>query len=149
MKITEALITEHRIFLSVFDQIERVLPRLTTLGEVKALAGVIAGLLENHAETETNLAYLALDHVMHNKGQLDRLHEEHDEIDASLHQVQKAGRCAEARRLLKVAIQASRDHFRFEEQSVFPLLENVLLGETLTELGATWLQRFEVLPSSS
>ena len=88
MKITEALITEHRVFLSVFDQIERVLPRLTTLAEVKALAGVIEGLLEDHAETETNLAFLALDHVMHHKGQLDRLHAEHHEIDASLHQVQ-------------------------------------------------------------
>lgn len=149
MKITEALVTEHRIFLSVFDQIERVLPRLTTLAEVKALASVIEGLLEDHAETETNLAYLALDHIMYHKGQLDRLHEEHHEIDASLHQVQKAGSCAEARRLLKAAIRASRDHFRFEEQSVFPLVENVLRGETLIELGASWAQRFEVLPSTS
>jgi hypothetical protein len=148
MKITEALITEHRVFLSVFGQIERVLPRLTTLAEVKVLASIIEGLLEDHAETEMNLAYLALDHVMHNQGQLDRLHEEHDEIDASLHQVQKAGSCAEARRLLRAAIRASRDHFGFEEQSVIPLLEVVLRSETLIGLGATWAQRFKVLHPS-
>lgn len=149
MKITEALVVEHRIFLNVFDQIERVLPRMTTVAGVRALAGVIEGLLAEHAATETNLAFLALDHVMHDKGQLERLHEEHHEIDASLHHVQKACSCAEARRLLKAAIEASRQHFRFEEQSVFPLLENVLQGETLTELGATWSLRAAVLQPAS
>ena len=63
--------------------------------------------------------------------------------------MQGAGSCAGARRLLLAAVRASRDHFRFEEQSVFPLLENVLLGETLTELGATWSQHSEVLSSAS
>ena len=148
MKITEALVAEHRIFLSVFDQIERVLPWLATVAEVKVLAGVIEGMLEDHAGTETNLAYLALDHVMQDKGQLDQLHEEHHEIDASLRRVQQAENCPEARRLLQAAIAASRNHFRFEEQSIFPLLENVLQSETLTELGVTWLQRGAPLPSA-
>ena len=45
MKITEAMVAEHSIFLSVFDQIERVLPSLTTPAEVRMLANIVEGLL--------------------------------------------------------------------------------------------------------
>jgi hemerythrin-like domain-containing protein len=141
MKITEALLAEHNIFLSVFDQIERVLPSLTTQAEVRTMANIIEGLLEGHARTETNLAYLALDHVLADNGELARMHQDHHEIDDRLGKVQTAKTCAEARRLLRVAITSTREHFRGEERSVFPLLEKALQEETLAELGQTWLQR--------
>ena len=141
MKITEALVAEHTIFLSVFDQIERVLPSLATPAEVRTMASIVEGLLEGHAKTETNLAYLALDHVLEHNGELKRMHQDHHEIDDRLRKVRTANTCAEARRLLKTAIVASREHFRGEERSVFPLLEKVLRQETLTELGKSWLQR--------
>ena len=141
MKITEALVAEHTIFLNVFDQIERVLPSLTTPIEVRTMASIVEGLLEGHAKTETNLAYLALDHVMENKGELKRMHQDHAEIDDRLRKVHSASSCAQARRLLKSAIAASREHFRAEERSVFPLLERTLQEETLTELGRDWMQR--------
>ena len=145
MKITEVLVTEHRIFVHVFDEIERALPRLTTLAEVRTLAGLVESLLTDHAGTETDLAYLAFDHVLQDKGQLDRLHQEHQEIDASLRQVQTAGDCAAACRLLETALRASREHMRFEEQSVFPLLERALQPETLTELADTWALRLAAM----
>lgn len=141
MKITEALVAEHTIFLGVFDQIERVLPSLTTPMEVVTMARMIEGLLETHAQTETNLAYSALDHVLEHNGELKRMHQDHHEIDAQLQEVHTAGTVAQARRLLKTAITISREHFHAEERSVFPLLEKVLQAETLTELGQNWLQR--------
>jgi hemerythrin-like domain-containing protein len=141
MKITEALTAEHSIFLSVFDQIERVLPSLATPAEVRTMASIVQGLLEGHAKTETDLAYLALDHVLEHNGELKRMHQEHHEIDDRLRKVHTAGTCAEARRLLKAAILASREHFRSEECSVFPLLEKSLREETLSDLGKTWMQR--------
>ena len=141
MKITEALVAEHTIFLSVFDQIERVLPGLATPVEVQTMASIVEGLLEGHAKTETNLAYLALDHVMEHNGELKRMHQDHHEIDDRLKKVHAAKTSAEARRLLKAAIVASREHFRAEERSVFPILEKSLQMETLTELGKTWMQR--------
>jgi hemerythrin-like domain-containing protein len=141
MKITEVLVTEHRIFRGVFDEIERALPRLTTLAEVQTLANIVEGLLTDHAGTETDIAYLAFDHVLQDKGQLDRLHQEHQEIDASLRQIQTAGTCAEACRLLETTLRASREHMLFEEQSVFPLLERALQRETLTGLADTWALR--------
>ena len=147
MKITEILVAEHRIFLSVFDQIERALPGVTTLTEARMLARLVEGMLESHAGTETELAYLALDHVLQDKGQLDRLHEEHHEIDTSLHLVHLAGDVARARLMLQTALGASRRHFVFEEQSVFPLIESALQSETLAGLAATWMQRFEAQPA--
>ena len=141
MKITEALIAEHTIFLGVFDQIERVLPSLTTPAEVRTMASIVEGLLEGHAQTETNLAYLTLDHVLADNGELKRMHQDHHEIDDRLREVHTANTCAKARRLLKLAITSTREHFRGEERSVFPLLDKVLHKETLTELGQSWLQR--------
>ena len=148
MKITEILVAEHRIFLNVFEQIERALTGVATLSEARMLARIVKGMLESHASTETELAYLALDHVLQDKGQLDRLHEEHDEIDTSLHLVHLAGDAARARSLLQTAIMASRRHFAFEEQSVFPLIEAALQPETLAGLATTWRQHLEAQPAA-
>ena len=147
MKITEALVAEHTIFLSVFDQIERVLPSLTTPAEVRTMASIVEGLLAGHAQTETNLAYLALDHVLADNGELKRMHQDHQEIDDRLRKVHTAKTCAEARRLLKVTIVGTREHFRGEERSVFPLLEKLLQEETLTKLGQSWMQQRSTVAS--
>jgi hypothetical protein len=141
MTITDALAAEHTVFLSLFDQVERALPTLTTVSQIKALARIVEGILKSHAEAESGLAYLALDHVLANKGQLEVLHQDHHELDAQLAKVQGAKTCAEARRLLAGAMKASRAHFYHEETTVFPLLEKLLKRETLRELGRTRLQR--------
>jgi hemerythrin-like domain-containing protein len=49
--------------------------------------------------------------------------------------------------MLQTALGASRRHFAFEEQSVFPLIESALQSETLAGLAATWMQRFEAQPA--
>ncbi len=141
MRITDTLRAEHAIFLRVFDHIERALPSLATPAEVRTMAGIVEALLEGHARTETDVAYLALDHVLAENGELKRMHQEHHEIDERLRKVHTAGTCAEARRLLKVALATTREHFRGEEQNVFPLLERSLQAETLLELGRDWMRR--------
>lgn len=148
LKITDALVLEHRVFAAVFDRIEEALPRLSSPAEVQTLAGIMEDLLADHGRQETELAYLALDHVLHDRGQLERLHQEHEEIDASLIQVLDAGTYAEGRRLLERALAAARQHMQFEEQTVFPILDQALRPETLEELGAIWAQRQLAAPKS-
>ena len=143
--ITANLVMEHAIFCNVFDQIERVLPGLTSVQEVRLLSIVVEGLLETHAETETNLAYAALDHVLAETGKLDRLHQDHKEIDNTFKRVHDASSLTEAQRLLKKALAASREHFRREERVVFPLLERVLADETLGDLGEASLRKYPVI----
>ncbi|MCU0782637.1 MAG: hemerythrin domain-containing protein [Verrucomicrobia bacterium] len=140
--ITKALVMEHAVFCAVFDQIERVCPRMGTAQEVKLLAAVVEGLLNGHAETEKNLAYSALDHVLKDDDRLNRLHQDHHEIDEHFHCVQRVNDPAEAQRLLRKALAATREHFRREEQIVFPFLERVLQAETLAALGETWMSSY-------
>lgn len=135
VNITEVLTTEHAVFLTVFDQIERALPKLKRLEEAKMLAGLVEALLQDHGDAETNLAFVALDHALDQKGQLNRLHQDHDEIDDRLRRVKTVTKLPDARRLLKAALLASRQHFRREERTIFPLIEKMLQKETLAELG--------------
>jgi hemerythrin-like domain-containing protein len=105
------------------------------------MAQVVEGMLTEHAKTETDLAYLALDHALANKGRLDRMHQEHHEIDGRLNRVHAASTCSEGRRLLQGALSAAREHFRAEEKGVFPLIEKTLEPATLVDLGTAWLKR--------
>ena len=110
------------------------------------LSSVVEGLLKGHAETEKNLAYSALDHILMEDGRLSRLHQDHREIDEHFKRVHRANSSTEAQRLLKKALVATREHFRREEESVFPFLEQVLQPETLETLGEAWTGRH---PSSA
>jgi len=133
--ITKTLIMEHAVFSAVFDQIEQVLTRSPGAPEVKVLASVVEGLLRGHGETETNLAYSALDHALADRQSLNRLYEDHHEIDERFKRVHRATDAAEAQRLLKKALAATREHFRHEEEYVFPILEQTLRPQTLRALG--------------
>jgi hemerythrin-like domain-containing protein len=134
-RITETLIVEHGVFIAVFDEIERVLPTVESVAETKRLAGLVEALLRGHSETETNLAYAALDHILEDRGELNQLHQDHQEIDARLRRLQSTNDCGEARRLLKAALRASREHFLREERTVFPLIDSALSPEAQTALG--------------
>lgn len=141
MKITEALLAEHVVFHNLFDHIERVLPGLKTLAEVRALSGLLESLLESHARVEDELIVEPLEHSLQQMGQQETFHEEHQEIDASLIAIRKAPDLRNARRLLRDAVLASRTHFDKEERLIFPMAEKLLKARTLTVLGESWMQR--------
>ena len=139
--ITDALVSEHAAFSAVFDQIERVLPNIRTLAEVRILAHLVEGLLLKHAATEEDLVLFALDRIPVQQGRCNRFFEEHQEIDARLRQAQTANRLVQARSLLQAAVLGSRRHFGYEERFVFPVLEQVITHEELSKLGRLWLHR--------
>jgi hemerythrin-like domain-containing protein len=146
MKITEILTTEHAVFCAMFDQIERALSTLKSSAEVKALAGLLETLLRGHGETEQDLAYGPLDHLLKEKKQLSRLFSDHREMDSRMKEVQATGDPAQARRLLEAAMVMSREHFRYEEQTLFPLVEKVLKHDSLEKLGDAYMQKRKNLP---
>jgi iron-sulfur cluster repair protein YtfE (RIC family) len=139
--ITTALVAEHAMYCALFDHIEQLLPKLDRPAEVKRLARLVEGLLRGHAAAEEDLVLVALDHDSEHKRRANRLHQEHKEIDGRLTRVHGTNNVAQARGLLRAAIVASRSHFKHEERVVFPLIERVTKPETLTRLGATWMQR--------
>jgi iron-sulfur cluster repair protein YtfE (RIC family) len=134
---------EHLMFCFVFDQIERILPGLNGLEEVRRAARLIEGLLLSHAQVEHELLVLARDQAPADQRRYDRCHKEHQEIDSRLTRVRSTREIAQARSLLRAAMTASRKHFKREERRVFPLIEKGMKPETLTKLGTVWcLQRY-------
>lgn len=138
MTIIEALLAEHRVFLMIFEQIERELPRVKNVDEVALMCRLLEAPLHDHGGAETDLAYIALDHILHQQNRLTRLHHDHQEIDGLLKGVEGIKDLKEARTQLKAALDACRAHFREEERTVFPLIEKALQHETLQILGKVW-----------
>jgi len=138
MKITEAIAVEHATLLRVFDEVERVLPGLTSAAEVGTLAAIVEGLLSTQAQLEANFAFAALDDALPHKGRLAALHRDHRELDEQVRQVQEASTCEGASRLLRAAMGAAREHFRHEERDLFPVLERSLGLGVLAALGEAY-----------
>lgn len=134
--ITNFLATEHALFCELFDEIDLLLPDLRTVAEVRLLARLVEGVLSRHADVEQNLAYAALDHVLAEKGELNQLYQDHQEIDTRLQHAALAAEFEEAVQFLREGLQASREHFRREEESVFPLFARLFDPAALEAMGA-------------
>jgi hemerythrin-like domain-containing protein len=135
-RITDVLTIEHTLLCILFGEIDRLLPEVRTVDEVRLLSRLVEGVLSHHADVEENLAFAALDHALVEKGELKQLHQDHEEIDARLRGAALATEFNKAVRLLKAGLKASRAHFRREEQSIFPLLEKLFAPGSLETLGA-------------
>jgi hypothetical protein len=133
--ITNFLTTEHSLFCELFDEIDLLLPDLRTAAEVRLLGRLVEGVLSRHADVEQNLAYAALDHALAEKGELKQLYQDHQEIDARFQQAALAEEFVEAVRYLKAGLKATREHFRREEETVFPLFEKLFDPAALEALG--------------
>jgi hemerythrin-like domain-containing protein len=142
--ITKTLIMEHAVFCKVFAQMEQVLAGSPSAPEVKLLASVAEGLLRSHGDAETDLAYSVLDHALADRGAVEQLYQDHREIDAQFKLIHRATDSAEALRLLKRVLAATREHFRREEKIVFPVLEQTLQPATQQTLGQKWLESYSV-----
>lgn len=143
MKITGILRAEHSVFHNLFDYIERTVPTIKTVAEVKSLARLTEALLAAHSKTEDDLFIEPLEHCFEQVGQRETFHEEHDAIDRALQAVEKSKNLKAAKfQLLSVAT-AARKHFDKEERIVFPMAERILKAKTLTDLGAEWSKRRE------
>ena len=138
MTIIDGLVAEHRVFLMLFDQVEQALPGINTVEEIGLLCRLLEAPLHDRGGAETDLAYIALDHILHQKNHLTRLHHDHQEIDVLLKKVEGIKDLPKARTQLKVALDACRAHFSEEERNVFPLIEKTLQPETLQILGKVW-----------
>ena len=141
MTITEALLAEHAVFHNLFDYVERTVPHLKAVGEVRSLARLMESLLAAHSRTEEELLVRPLEHCLEQIGHCELFHQEHEEIDDNLRQAQSAKNLKQARLCLLAAVAASRKHFDKEERIVFPLAEKHLKARTLTGLFNAWKQQ--------
>jgi len=131
-------VTEHRAFLGLFEEVERSLPLLKTVDEVRLTCRLIQGLLHKHGDAEDDLSFVAVDHILKEHKRHARLHHDHREIDRLLEKAASVRDIRKARSRLRAALTGCRAHFRDEERNLFPLLEKALQPETLLALGRAW-----------
>ena len=141
MKITDALLAEHVVFHSLFDHIERAAPQLKSLGEVRALAELLEGMLVKHSKSEDELLMHYLEASIEQMGHRDTFHEEHELIEQHLGAVRGARALKSAQQLLVDAVIGARKHFDKEERLVFPLAEKVISYHNIMKLGKQWLEQ--------
>ena len=135
MTLTEAIAAEHATLLKRFAEVERVLPRLRTRAQVRAMAALVGVVLGDHTELEAALAFVPLLQTLRRTGQLTRLAQAHHEINMRLRQARQAQTSSRARQLLRAALRASRAHLRDEERSLFPAIKSALKPEAQMALG--------------
>jgi hemerythrin-like domain-containing protein len=138
MKITEALLAEHVVFHNLFDYVERTLPKVKTLAEVRTVSSLLETMLRIHSKVEDHLLFDPLDAAISQMGQAENFHEEHEEIDQGLQSIKSIQRLAEAKKRLLKAVVLSRKHFDKEERIVFPMAEKQLSAKSLLVLGRRW-----------
>jgi hypothetical protein len=131
---------EHTVFHNLFDHIEKVAPKLKTLGEIKAMASLMECGLTRMVKLKTKWVSLPLTYLEH-IGQLEKFHYEHTEINENLKKIQDSKSIKEARKLLLNAVVFSRCHFDNEERNFFPLAEKFLKKSTLETLGKAYYEK--------
>jgi hypothetical protein len=132
--IIDTLLAEHALFCLLFDEIDNLLPEVRTVSELRLLIRLVEGALSHHANLEQNLAYAALDHALAEKGKLNRLYQDHEEIDTHFRDAAQAKKLAEGICLFKAALEASREHFSREERTVFPLFKKLFTSKAMEAL---------------
>ena len=144
MKITDALIAEHVVFHTLFDEAENLLSQSSSLPEVRATCALVGRLLERHSIAEHDLLLPSIDPYLEQIGQMKNFHKEDDVIVALLQKAATSESCDEASKTLRKAIQFSREHFDKEERIIFPLADKNLKLESLEQLGEEWAKLNEV-----
>lgn len=142
MLLTDVLLGEHGVFTLLFHDLEGALPALETVGALTNRAAPLSFSLEAHARLEDELLFTALEsHLGTQGGPLAVMRMEHDQIVNLLGRIQSAADLEQGRTLAAQMIEVSRGHFQKEEQVLFRMARQFLSEETLSALGAKWLQR--------
>ena len=141
MKLTDALLGEHSAFYMLFDQVEEMATTGGAMAQIRGATTVLAAMVESHATIEEELLFPALEpHMGRDVGPIAQMRADHEELENLLGQIEETEDVAQATTLVAQALSAARNHFRKEEQYLFPMAEKVLGEETLTRLGKAWAE---------
>lgn len=150
MNIVDALLGEHGILYALLEEVDRVLPELESVDEVRALARVLGAAVQGHAALEDELLFVPLERRLGGRaGPIHGMRTMHEDIDGALERVLSAGVLPEARDQVSSVTELLRQHFMAEEEVIFPMAEEVLDEEMLSRLAKEWMERRGVLAVGS
>ncbi len=135
MKITDALVAEHRVLYTRLDSVEASLDR-ASLERMKTDAQRLYTELKDHADLEHELLFTAVAaHSAQPQTTISAMRNEHIEIEDSLFRLSSVHDAERARLLLTHAIGVARDHMLREDQVYFKRARQILGDQRLEELG--------------
>ena len=144
MKITDAFIGEHAVLYAQLDHLEHAVPEAKTLGEVKALAGVLEVALRSHAALEDELLFNGLEPGLDQLGKLEKVQHEHEAICKGFELIRHCRTRKDAQRRLLTVVHLTQKEFDLEDRILFRLAEELLRPETLEKLGRAWAKQRSV-----
>ena len=144
MKITDAFIAEHAVIYAQLDHLDKAIPAAKTLGEIKAMAGLLDAALRSHARLEDELLFNGLEPGLDQMGKLEKVQHEHDAICKALEMVAASKTRKDAQRRLLNVVHLTRKEFDLEDRIIFRLADEAMCAETLLKLGRAWARERDV-----
>ena len=138
MKITDAFIGEHAVLYAQLDHLEQAVPHAKTVGEVKAMAGVLEAALISHAALEDELLFNVLEPGLDQMGKLEKVQHEHHAICKGFELIRHCRTRKDAQKRLLTVVHLTRKEFDMEDRILFRLAEDLLRPETLEKAGKAW-----------
>jgi hemerythrin-like domain-containing protein len=145
VKLTDALLGEHGAIYALFDHVEEIASTASSVGQIHGAMTALEAMVLSHATLEEELLFSALEPQMGRiSGPLAVMHSEHEEMQALLERIEEAEDVGDAVQWISRTLNSARNHFKKEEQVLFPMAEDVLGDETLYRLGAEWAKARKV-----
>lgn len=142
MKITDAFLGEHGILYAMLAYLEKTVEIPQSLDVIRGKAELLDSALSSHACIEDQLLFQALEPRMGPMGPLVVMRQEHDQIEKGLARIiREIQEVDQAKSLLIEVVQIALQHFAKEEQVLFPLAQQILDPQVLTELTERWAER--------
>jgi hypothetical protein len=145
MRITDALRGEHGAYCGLFDQIESLAEEAEVLAQIHNATIALNTEITSHAKLEESLLIPSLKPFLEDDRLVTAMRDEHTRMDQSLEKVEDAQDLEDAVDWIRYCIGFAREHFRKEEQFLFPLADEVLSEEELARLGQAWAEARGVL----
>jgi hypothetical protein len=147
IRITDAFLGEHGVVSAELDNIEEMLNGTPELQSVHDAAVLLASALRPHVDLEDELLFCpALARLGQAGPAPELIGRDQDEIRWHVGAVGEATCPDVAIRMLRRAVQLTREHFIEEERIGFPLAERLLGEEELLRRGAIWATRRSANP---
>ena len=138
MKVTEALLTEHRLLKILATQLESAAESKAELPALLGAASMLQKALIDHSRVEDEGLFARLEAAMGGGGPVAVMRADHEQIEGMLEEIANGTDRNQAARTVREVVGLTRDHFAKEESMLFPMAEQVLEGSVLEDLSAPW-----------
>lgn len=145
MKLTDALLGEHGAFYALFDHVEEIARTAGGVAQIQSAVTVLETMVLSHATLEENLLFAALEpHLGRDTGPLAIMQAEHEEMEVLLGRIEEASDIGTAVGWVERALSSARNHFKKEEEVLFPMAVTLLGDDALERLEYEWAKARQV-----